>query len=133
MGHYGRWLGWLAGCLLATPAHADIAYGIDMAADPALHGCVADREPLSILNCLNVRFPDSRMELYAVQAFPDTGVCWLKAISRPEEADLMGQSIRATTDLFAAELARIYGPPQELADFVRSGATIPENRSGWKR
>jgi len=39
----------------------------------------------------------------------------------------MGQSIRATTDLFAAELARIYGPPQELADFVRSGATIPED------
>jgi len=75
MGHDRRWLGWLAGCLLATPAHADIAYGIDMAADPALHGCANDDQPPGIFICRNVRFPDSRIAAYAVKAFPDTGIC----------------------------------------------------------
>jgi len=129
MGHDKRLPGWLAGilCALATPAQAEVAYGIEMAADPALHGCVNDDQPPGIFICRNVRFPDSRMAGYAVQAFPDTGICWIDAMSRPEDADLMGQSIRATTDRFAAELALRYGRPQELVDSMQSGVTVPED------
>lgn len=105
MGHDKRWPGQLAGilCGLATPAQAEVAYGIEMAADPALHGCINDDQPPGIVICHNVRFPDSRRAAYAIKAFPDTGICWLMSASRPE--DLMGQSIRATTDVIVAELA----------------------------
>ena len=58
--------------------------------------------------------PDPRFGKVAVEAFSDTGVCVVQAVSPEITADPTGAKIRLAIDRIADDFSTVYGQPQKL-------------------
>ncbi|HEY4029195.1 MAG TPA: hypothetical protein VGM25_02545 [Caulobacteraceae bacterium] len=58
--------------------------------------------------------PDPRFTQVAVEAFADTGVCVVQAVSPEVIGDPAGVKIRSTADRLADDFSRTYGAPERL-------------------
>jgi hypothetical protein len=69
--------------------------------------------------------PDSRFTQVAVEAFGDTGVCVVQAVSPEVTGDPTGAKIRAAIDRLADDFSAVYGAPLRL-DSCSDAACAPE-------
>jgi hypothetical protein len=69
--------------------------------------------------------PDPRFAQVAVEAFGDTGVCVIQAVSPEVTGDPTGAKIRAAIDRLADDFSAVYGAPQRL-DSCSDAACAPE-------
>jgi hypothetical protein len=69
--------------------------------------------------------PDPRFAQVAVEAFGDTGVCMIQAVSPEVTGDPTGAKIRAAIDRLADDFSAVYGAPQRL-DSCSDAACAPE-------
>lgn len=58
--------------------------------------------------------PMSEIETYAVLAFPDTGICEIRAVSKTFDSDAYGHNIRPAMDSLAVALDGRYGKHQKI-------------------
>ena len=110
----------------ATPSLADGPFGVTMGQDPGLlKECKprTERPGWYICSALPRTHPD--MEAYQVQAFPETGVCFVKAIGKDIQINPFGTSLKAKVDSLEAQVAETYGRSQKR-DFLRSGSVWKE-------
>lgn len=69
--------------------------------------------------------PDPRFAKVAVEAFSDTGVCVVQAVSPEITGDPAGAKIRLAMDRLADDFSAVYGQPQKL-DSCRGSACAPD-------
>jgi len=69
--------------------------------------------------------PDPRFDKVAVEAFADTGVCVVQAVSPEIAADPTGARIRLAIDRLADDFSAVYGQPQKL-DSCTGGACVSD-------
>jgi hypothetical protein len=69
--------------------------------------------------------PDPRFAQVAVEAFGDTGVCVVQAVSPEITGDPSGVKIRAAIDRLADDFSKVYGAPERL-DSCSDAACAPE-------
>ena len=69
--------------------------------------------------------PDPRFTQVAVEAFGDTGICVVQAVSPEIAGDAAGVKIRAAIDRLADDFSKVYGAPQRLDD-CSNAACAPE-------
>jgi hypothetical protein len=69
--------------------------------------------------------PDSRFAQVAVEAFGDTGICVVQAVSPEITGDPAGVKIRAAIDRLADDFSKVYGAPERL-DSCSNAACAPE-------
>lgn len=69
--------------------------------------------------------PDPRFAKVAVEAFADTGVCVVQAVSPEITDDPSGVKIRAAIDRLVDDFSMVYGEPQRL-DVCSNAACAPE-------
>ena len=69
--------------------------------------------------------PDPRFDKVAVEAFSDTGVCVVQAISPEITGDPTGAKIRLAMDRLADDFSAVYGQPEKL-DVCSGGACVPD-------
>jgi hypothetical protein len=69
--------------------------------------------------------PDPRFAQVAVEAFADTGVCVVQAVSPEITGDPAGVKIRTAIDRLADDFSKVYGAPQRL-DSCSDAACAPE-------
>ena len=69
--------------------------------------------------------PDPRFAQVAVEAFGDTGVCVVQAVSPEITGDPAGVKIRAAIDRLADDFSKVYGAPERL-DSCSNAACAPE-------
>jgi hypothetical protein len=69
--------------------------------------------------------PDPRFSRLAVEAFPDTGVCVVQAVSNEITDDPDGAKLRLAIDRLADDFSMVYGAPQKL-DSCSDAACAPD-------
>ncbi|MGZ3274713.1 MAG: hypothetical protein ACXU82_06765 [Caulobacteraceae bacterium] len=69
--------------------------------------------------------PDPRFAQVAVEAFADTGICVVQAVSPEITGDPAGVRIRAAIDGLVDDFSKVYGAPQRL-DSCSDAACAPE-------
>lgn len=69
--------------------------------------------------------PDPRFAQVAVEAFAETGVCVVQAVSPEVAGDPTGSKIRAAIDRMADDFSQVYGAPQRL-DSCSDAACAPD-------
>ncbi len=69
--------------------------------------------------------PDPRFAKVAVEAFADTGVCVVQAVSPEITGDPSGARLRLAMDRLADDFSVVYGQPQKL-DSCHGGACAPD-------
>jgi hypothetical protein len=69
--------------------------------------------------------PDPRFAKVAVEAFADTGVCVVQAVSPEITGDPTGAKLRLAMDRLADDFSAVYGEPQRL-DSCHGGACVPD-------
>jgi len=69
--------------------------------------------------------PDPRFVKVAVEAFADTGVCVVQAVSPEITGDPSGARLRLAMDRLADDFSAVYGQPQKL-DSCHGGACAPD-------
>jgi hypothetical protein len=69
--------------------------------------------------------PDPRFAQVAVEAFADTGICVVQAVSPEITGDPAGVKIRAAIDGLVDDFSKVYGAPQRL-DSCSDAACAPE-------
>jgi hypothetical protein len=97
----------------APPADAHAAFGIAMGSPVRkLPGAKAFR-PGWYQVAVPPR-PDPRFVKWAVEAFGDTGVCVVQAVSPEISGDPTGAQIRLAIDRLADDFSAVYGQPKKL-------------------
>jgi hypothetical protein len=110
--------------LAAPPADSHAAFGVRMGSPVrALPGAKEFKPGWYRLTALPK--PDSRFAQVAVEAFSDTGVCVVQAVSAEITGDPTGARIRAAIDRLADDFSAVYGAPQRL-DSCSDAACAPE-------
>lgn len=112
------------GALAAPPADAHSAFGIPMGSSVRkLEGAKAFKPGWYQLAAPPK--PDPRFAQVAVEAFGDTGVCVVQAVSPEITGDPAGVRIRAAIDRLADDFSNTYGAPLRL-DSCSNAACAPE-------
>lgn len=75
--------------------------------DPVLENAGAGEEGLYVLD--SVPKPMSQLESYAVVAYPSTGICEIRTISREFVSDSQGHNVRAAINALAEVIDSKYG------------------------
>lgn len=70
--------------------------------------------------------PDPRFAKVAVQAFPQTGVCVVQAVSPEITGDPAGARVRQAIDRLANDFSDAYGQPQKLDVCSKSAVCAPD-------
>ena len=123
-------LGALALGLLASPAPAappadsHAAFGVRMGSPVRALSGATEFKP-GWYQLATPPQPDPRFAQVAVEAFGDTGVCVVQAVSPEVTADPTGVKIRAAIDRLADDFSKVYGAPQRL-DSCADAACAPE-------
>lgn len=78
-----------------------------------------DVEPSQPRILSSVPRPMSEIELYAALAFPETGLCEIRAVSKTYDADAYGYNIRPAMDALAVALDGKYGKSKKIDQCVR--------------
>jgi hypothetical protein len=108
----------------APPADSHAAFGVPMGAPVrALDGAKPFKPGWYQLAAPPK--PDPRFAQVAVEAFGDTGVCVVQAVSPEITGDPTGAKIRAAIDRLADDFSAVYGAPQRL-DSCSDAACAPE-------
>ena len=108
----------------APPADGRAAFGIPMGAQVrALPGAKAFKPGWYQLAAAPK--PDPRFAQVAVEAFGDTGVCVVQAVSPEITGDPSGTRIRLAIDRLADDFSAVYGQPLRL-DACAAAACAPE-------
>jgi hypothetical protein len=117
-------LGLIAPALAAPPADGRAAFGVRMGSPVrALSGATEFKPGWYSLTA--PPRPDPRFTQVAVEAFGDTGVCVVQAVSPEITADPAGTRIRAAIDRLADDFSMTYGAPLRL-DSCSEAACAPE-------
>jgi hypothetical protein len=69
--------------------------------------------------------PDPRFARVAVEAFSDTGVCVVQAVSPEITGDPTGAKVRLAIDRLADDFSTVYGQPHKL-DSCQGGACVAD-------
>jgi hypothetical protein len=69
--------------------------------------------------------PDPRFAKVAVEAFSDTGVCVVQAVSPEITGDPTGAKVRLAIDRLADDFSAVYGQPHKL-DSCQGGACVAD-------
>jgi hypothetical protein len=69
--------------------------------------------------------PDPRFAQVAVEAFGDTGICVVQAVSPEITGDATGVKIRTAIDRLVDDFSKVYGEPERL-DNCSNAACAPE-------
>jgi hypothetical protein len=118
-------LGLLApAALAAPPADGHAAFGVRMGSPVSALGDTREFKPGWRQLALPPQ-PDPRFAQVAVEAFGDTGVCVVQAVSPEITGDPSGVKIRAAIDRLADDFSKVYGAPQRL-DSCNDSACAPE-------
>jgi hypothetical protein len=113
-----------AGAQAAPPADGHAAFGVRMGAPASALANASEFKP-GWYRLTAVPKPDPRFTQVAVEAFADTGVCVVQAVSPEITADPAGTRIRAAIDRLADDFSRVYGAPLRL-DTCSDAACAPE-------
>jgi hypothetical protein len=110
--------------LAAPPADSHAAFGVRMGSPASALPGAATFKPGWYRLAAPPR-PDPRFVQVAVEAFGDTGVCVIQAVSPEITGDPTGARIRAAIDRLADDFSQVYGAPERL-DSCSNAACAPE-------
>jgi hypothetical protein len=110
--------------LAAPPADSHAAFGVRMGSPVSALGDAREFKP-GWYQLAPPPQPDPRFAQVAVEAFGDTGVCAVQAVSPEITGDPSGVKIRAAIDRLADDFSKVYGAPQRL-DSCSDSACAPE-------
>jgi hypothetical protein len=108
----------------APPADGHAAFGVRMGAPVSALAGATEFKP-GWYRLPAAPRPDPRFAQVAVEAFGDTGVCVVQAVSPEIAGDPAGVKIRAAIDRLADDFSRVYGAPLRL-DTCSDSACAPE-------
>lgn len=117
-------LGTTARAWAAPPADSHAAFGVRMGSPVSALPGAANFKP-GWYRLAAPPKPDPRFAQVAVEAFGDTGVCVIQAVSPEVTEDPSGAKIRAAIDRLADDFSQVYGAPQRL-DSCSNAACAPE-------
>jgi hypothetical protein len=110
--------------LAAPPADSHAAFGVRMGSPARALDGAKEFKP-GWYRLAAAPQPDPRFAQVAVEAFGDTGVCVVQAVSPEITGDPTGVKIRAAIDRLADDFSKVYGAPQRL-DSCSESACAPE-------
>ena len=108
----------------APPADSRSAFGIPMGAPARALDGAKEFKP-GWYNLASPPKPDPRFAQVAVEAFAETGVCVVQAVSPEIVGDPAGTKIRLAIDRLADDFSQSYGAPLRL-DSCSEAACAPE-------
>ncbi len=97
----------------------DGPFGFDIATDINNYSsCTASDSP-GMYRCSTASKPHPDMEYYMVQAFPSTGICWIKGVGKDIDDSGAGLRTKGAADRISAQIESVYGSERKLTDFLQ--------------
>ena len=116
--------GLASGAWAAPPADSHAAFGVRMGSPVRALDGAKEFKP-GWYRLPSPPQPDPRFTQVAVEAFGETGVCVVQAVSPEITDDPAGVKIRAAIDRLADDFSKVYGAPERL-DSCSDSACAPE-------
>lgn len=119
--------------ILILNAHAQAAdgpFGFEIGSDLSSYENCSKGENLGFYVCTSAKKEHPGMETYVVQYFEGIGICWVKGIGKDISDNGLGYSTKGTADKLKNQVAKVYGEPTDLFDFLSYGS-IWDDLDDW--
>lgn len=108
--------------LTSTLVRAEGPFGVTMGTPIASYPtCVKVADQPGFYKCASVPKPHPAFEAYVLQAFPETGVCYIKAIGKNISDGGSGVQTKLAMAELSGQITAKYGTAPKLYDFNNSG------------